>query len=115
MCTSAWCARKSWREKYFPLALTDRGISFKCQEGNAFVDDDKLKILAEVGDKATTLNQMIHGVVGIGALERVLKSNSKRRHHYLESTMKSTPPRQVCVDKKTSTASAEQQLLSADC
>jgi hypothetical protein len=88
---------KSLREKHFPLALVDCGVSFKCQEGAASVVADKDKIIAEIADQTTTLNETIHGVVASGALARVLQENDERRHLYLEAVRKSSPPQQLCV------------------
>ena len=87
---------KSLREKFFPLVLIDRGVTFQCQDGEASVAADKVKILAEIGNKGTTLNQTIHGVMAAGALERVPNENSERRHLYLEA-VRNSPPRRLRV------------------
>ena len=40
---------KALREEPFPLKLTDNGIAFRCEEGEASVEDDRIKILDEIG------------------------------------------------------------------
>jgi hypothetical protein len=93
---------KSQREQHFPLELIDRGVSFKCEEGAASVAADKVKILSEIGDQKTVLDEQIHAVVSGAALERVLKENDERRHPYLEAVRKGGPPRQLSVDLRGS-------------
>lgn len=90
--------RKQSREEYFPLALMDSGISFRSQDGEASEPDDKVAILAEIGDKATVLNETIHAVAANAVLERVLHENDERRHQYLEALMKGNPLRVVWVN-----------------
>ena len=67
---------KTMRESHFPIHLIERGITFRCQNGNASVESDKHKITAEIGADATLLNDTVHGVVAVAALERVLKENN---------------------------------------
>ena len=98
---------KSEREKYFPLELIDCGVSFKCEEGAASVDADKDKILSEIGNQKTVLDEQIHAVVGGAALERVLKENDERRHQYLEAVRKGGPPRQLYVYLRGSKADCQ--------
>merc|ERR1712166_787704 len=88
---------KSDREQYFPLELIDRGVSFKCEDGAASVDADKVKILSEIGNQKTVLDEQIHAVVSGAVLQRVLSENHERRHLYLEAVRKGGPPKQLSV------------------
>ena len=76
---------KAEREKHFPIQLIHRGITFHCEDGQASVQADKEKIIAEISADATLLNDTIHGVVAAAALERVLKEGSSRLHEFLEA------------------------------
>merc|ERR1712166_313193 len=89
---------KSQREEHFPLELIDRGVGFKCAEGAASVEADKVNILAEIGELTDALDDKIHSVVAAGALERVLKENGERLDRYLEAVRKGSPPQQLDVD-----------------
>ena len=103
---------KSEREKHFPLDLIDRGVSFKCEEGAASVEADKVKILSEIGNQKTLLDEQIHAVVSGAALERVLKENDERRHLYLEAVRKGGPPRQLCVNLMGSKADSQETVTA---
>ena len=81
---------KNNREAFFPLERIDKGVSFKCEEGEASVEADKVKIFDEIGQQTTVLDDRIHAVVAAGVLERVLKENDERRHQYLKAASKST-------------------------
>ena len=107
---------KSMRERHFPLELIDRGVGFKCVEGAASVEADKVNIIAEIGDQTIALDDKIHSVVAGGALERVLQDNDERRHLYLEAVRKGGPPRELSVILKGSEGDTQQnvtQLIDA--
>jgi len=87
---------KTAREQYFPIELIHLGISFRCQDGKASVEADRLKIMAEIGNRATLLNDTIHGKISAAALERVLKEGSDRLHDFLEA-IKRSPPRELTL------------------
>ena len=70
------------RESYVSIELTHRGITFRCQEGNASVESDKHKVVVEIGADALLLNDTIHRVIAAAALERVLKEGSDKQHKF---------------------------------
>merc|ERR1712166_304917 len=102
---------KAEREKHFPIELIQRGVSFCCENGNASVESDKHKIMAEIGADVTLLNDTVHGVVAAAALERVLKENSDSRHEFLEA-VKRSPPRELRVGLKDSTGGTQQNVTA---
>jgi len=102
---------KTAREEHFPIELIQRGISFRCENGNASVESDKHKIMAEIGADATLLNDTVHGVVAAAALERVLKENSDSRHEFLEA-VKSSPPRELRVDLTDSAGDMQENVTA---
>merc|ERR1712166_1706076 len=87
---------KTAREQYFPIELIHLGICFRCEDGKASVEADRLKIMAEIGNRATLLNDTIHGKISAAALERVLKEGSDRLHDFLEA-IKRSPPRELTL------------------
>jgi len=102
---------KTEREKHFPIDLIQCGITFCCENGNASVESDKRKIIAEIGTDATLLNDTIHGVVAAAALERVLKENSDNRHAFLEA-VKRSPPRELRVDLRDSAGDTQENVTA---
>ena len=85
-------AKKAKRESTFPLALTDEGVKFKSREGEASVKQDKLDILAEIGDRNTMLDEKVHSVVAASALERVLNDGSEQQQQaYIDAIRKCSP------------------------
>ena len=104
-------SRKPQREKHFPIDLIHRGITFCCENGNASVESDKHKIIAEIGADATLLNDTIHGVVAAAAFERVLKENNDNRHEFLEA-VKRSPPRELTVDLIDSTGDTQETVTA---
>ena len=53
----------SSKSSTFPLELIDKGIAFKCKEGKASFEADKVRILKAIGDGSETLDAKVHGVV----------------------------------------------------
>ena len=102
---------KTEREWHFPIELNQLGIRFCCETGNASVESDKHKIIAEIGADATLLNDTVHGVVAAAALERVLKENSDNRHEFLEA-VKRSPPRELRVDLKGSAGDTQENVTA---
>jgi len=102
---------KSNREQYFPIHLIQRGVTFCCENGNASVESDKHKIMAEIGADVTLLNDTVHGVVAAAALERVLKENSDSRHEFLEA-VKRSPPRELKVDLRDSAGDTQENVTA---
>merc|ERR1712166_316017 len=100
---------KAEREKHFPIELIQRGVSFCCENGNASVESDKHKIMAEIGDDVTLLNDTVHGVVAAAALERVLKENSDNRHEFL-AAVKRSPPRELTLDLTGSAGDTQENV-----
>ena len=72
-------------EKAFPLELIDKGIAFKCKEGKASFEADKVRILKAIGDGSETLDAKVHGVVACAALPRALEEGGTRRTTFLEA------------------------------
>ena len=102
---------KTEREQHFPIHLIQLGIRFRCENGNASVESDKRKIIAEIGADATLLNDTIHGVVAAAALERVLKENSDNRHEFLEA-VKRSPPRELRVNLRDSAGDTQENVTA---
>merc|ERR1740117_1351564 len=102
---------KTVREQHFPIDLIQRGVTFSCENGNASVESDKDKIMAEIGADVTLLNDTVHGVVAAAALERVLKENSDSRHEFLEA-VKRSPPRELRVDLRDSAGDTQQNVTA---
>ena len=99
---------KAEREEYFPLALIDTGISFVCGEGQASVEEDRMRILTEIGDKASLLDETVHGVVAAAALERVLKGANKcQAERYLKVIRKSPPTAELMLNFEDSEADSQ--------
>ena len=73
---------KASREEVFPIALADKGIIFKCQDGEASVPKDKERILEQIGKEAGQLNATVHGVVAASVLEQVLKSDKDKEQYW---------------------------------
>lgn len=107
--TALFQNQKVFREKFFPLELTDLGISFRCCEGQASVETDKTKILEEIGQYSDLLDSSIHGVVAAAALERVLKENRKNKHRYLDALERS-PPKILRVDFRGSAGDTQENV-----
>ena len=103
---------KSEREEHFPLELIDRGVSFKCEEGAASVEADKVKILSEIGNQKTVLDEQIHAVVSGAVLARALRENHERWHLYLEAVRKGGPPRQLSVDLRYSDGDSQANVTA---
>ena len=77
-------------------------------------DDDKTKILAEIGESAELLNNTVHGVVAAAALELVLKKGHKCEE-YFEAVSKGNVQRlwvDLC-DSKADTPENGQLVLGA--
>ena len=72
------------REQSFPLKLLDKGIDFMCVNGEASFAADRERILAEIGQKTFMLDNAVHGVVAVSAIDKVLKKNY-RCADYLEA------------------------------
>ena len=72
-------------EKAFPLELIDKGIAFKCKDGKASFEEDKVRILKAIGDGSETLDAKVHGVVACAALRRALEEGGTRRETFLEA------------------------------
>ena len=106
-----YASNKTEREQHFPIHLIECGITFCCENGNASVESDKRKIIAEIGADATLLNDTIHGVVAAAALERVLKENSDSRHEFLEA-VKRSPPRELSVDLRDSAGDTQENVTA---
>merc|ERR1740117_933935 len=102
---------KTCREQHFPIELIYRGVTFCCENGNASVESDKHKIMAEIGTDVTLLNDTVHGVVAAAALERVLKENSDSRHDFLEA-VKRSPPRELKVDLRDSAGDTQENVTA---
>lgn len=102
--------KKAFREKFFPLKLTDIGIAFKCQEGSASRDQDKTKILTEIGDQAVLLNQRIHGVVAAAAMERVLRDNNKAQIERYLAVLAKSPPVVLRIDLRQSEGDLQENV-----
>ena len=102
---------KTDRESHFPIHLIQLGITFRCENGNASVESDKRKIIAEIGADATLLNDTVHGVVAAAALERVLKENSDSRHEFLEA-VKRSPPRELLVNLTDSAGDTQENVTA---
>jgi hypothetical protein len=68
---------KGKREQVFPLNLLDKGIAFKCQDGEASVQADETRIFTEIGGDKELLDNTVHGVVAAAVLELVLKKGYK--------------------------------------
>ena len=86
-------SEKAKREALFPLALTDTGTSFMCSAGQASVEEDRVRILEEIGHESSLLDDRVHSVVATAALNRVLnEQNEQRQMTYLEAIRKCPPP-----------------------
>ena len=72
-------------EEAFPLELIDKGIAFKCKDGKASFEADKVRILKAIGDGSETLDAKVHGVVACAALRRALEEGGTRRETFLEA------------------------------
>ena len=73
------------QEQAFPLELIDKGIAFKCKDGKASFEEDKVRILKAIGDGSETLDAKVHGVVACAALRRALEEGGTRRATFLEA------------------------------
>ena len=102
---------KSRRESHFPIHLIQLGITFCCENGNASVESDKRKLMAEIGADATLLNDTFHGIFAASALQRVLKENSDSRHDFLEA-VKRSPPRELMVDLRDSAGDTQENVTA---
>ena len=81
-----WKAQdKLAHEQAFPLELIDKGIAFKCKDGQASFEADKVRILKAIGDGSETLDAKVHGVVACAALRRALEEGGTRRETFLEA------------------------------
>ena len=77
---------KDNREQHFASTLLDKGIEFKCKDGEASVPADQKRISDAIGEEATLLDEQVHGVVAAAALKSVLVANDfERRRKYLEA------------------------------
>lgn len=77
---------KAAREKFFPNKLLDLGVGFRCQEGQASVEQDKDKILNEISEDTSFLDNAVHGVVAASAINRVLtEPRGKRAENFIQS------------------------------
>lgn len=88
---------KSTREAKFPMKLLDVGIGFSCLEGEASEASDADRIKAEIGDKSTQLDNLVHGVVAQCGLQRAINQGGEQALRYLEAMQRGSA-RNVEVD-----------------
>ena len=82
-------ADKIAREECFPMDLLVIGATFICENGEASVQADKFRILAEIDSKAKLLNDTVHGVVADGsALRRALERGGSHLDQFLAAVQK---------------------------
>ena len=97
--------KKGEREKRFPSALCDIGISFKCEHGEASMPEDRERIIFEIGTDKELLDGTVHSVVAASVLEQVLKKGVVEEcERYLEALGKA---RRLRVDLSNSQADTE--------
>lgn len=67
---------KTHREANFPLSVLDKAIVFKCEDGDASMPRDKVRIMAEIDRRgqASALNNTVHGFVAASSLRRAITS-----------------------------------------
>ena len=100
-------AYKYHREQHFPSALLDKGIEFKCKDGEASVPADQKRISDAIDKDDTLLDKKVHGVVAAAALKGVLVADDiERRSKYLEA-VRVGHVRKLHLDLKDSTADTE--------
>jgi hypothetical protein len=98
---------KCLREQHFPLVLLDKGIEFKCKDGEASFPADQKRISDAIGKDATLLDEKVHGVVAAAALKGVLVADDiERRSKYLEA-VRAGHVRKLHLDLCDSTADTE--------
>jgi len=71
---------KLLRERTFPLRLVDQGLSIECRKSNASREDDRSRILAEIGDKHEALDCVLHGVVAKAGIAFAMESCHAMEH-----------------------------------
>ena len=98
---------KYLREQHFPLVLLDKGIEFKCKDGEASVPADQKRISDAIDEDDTLLDDKVHGKVAAAALKGVLVADDiERRSKYLEA-VRVGHVRKLHLDLKDSTADTE--------
>ena len=98
---------KGEREQHFPLDRLDKGLQFKCMEGQASVTADADRIKGEIGDGGDKLDRTVHAVVAASALRRALEEGGNRRRDYMEAVRQGAL-RQLRIDLRDSTADTEE-------
>jgi len=102
---------KGDRESYFPLSLLDTAIEFQCMEGKASVEEDAIRIKAEIGDNNSVLDATVHGVMAASALKQVLEEGGERRERYLEA-VRAGHVRKLQLNLQGSEADTEQSVAA---
>lgn len=83
------------RESHFPFARLDKGLEFKCMEGQASVPADAVRIKAAIqkvgegqkGSGSDRLDNAVHVRVAISALERAQEEGGERLVKYWNAVL----------------------------
>ena len=62
------------REKHFPIGVLSCALTFECRQGEASCEEDRVKILADIGDSHAALDTMLHGLIATTMLRASLES-----------------------------------------
>ena len=91
---SLWLDQCSWA---LPLVsrycfCQNRSGLFICvAAGQASQEEDRERILTEIGDKSQLLDDRVHGMIASAALQRVYHEGNHNMSRYLEALRRSTP------------------------
>ena len=83
-------AQKWLREKAFPIELFDKGVSFKCADGQTSMPADKVRIIGDIGDKSDELENLVHAHLAAAGLRSALEVGGDRLKLFIEAIL--------CVD-----------------
>lgn len=80
---------KIFREQHFPLALLhEHGLRAECQNGQASMHADKVRILDAIGDSAAMLDATIHGRVAVAGLVRAVEAGGELATAFVEAAQR---------------------------
>ena len=78
------------REKKLFNELFDKGISFKCADGQTSMPADKVRIIGDIGDKSDELENLVHAHLAAAGLRSALEVGGDRLKLFIEAIL--------CVD-----------------
>ena len=65
--------KKQDREQHFPMELVKKGVEFAWLDGQASMEEDRVRIIGEIGEEDDELDRCVHSVVAAASLLRAIK------------------------------------------